>query len=318
MSKIKIGILTSGGDAPGMNATLYYLNKYLSNHNLVYFKNGFKGLCNNEIFNGEFESAHLNLAGSIIGTSRYKEFKSNVQQAIDVLKTNKIELLIIIGGNGSFQGAKDLIENNINILFIPATIDNDVEFSEYSLGFSSALNEVHVDLIKLTSTFKAHNNICLVEVMGRTCPNISIMSSLSYDLMFSLNKNRKMTTSDLVKRTSEYYNKNQYGIGVIAEYTYSDDEINHILTRINNNCKCEVRYCKLGHLQRGANVDYIDIRYANMFAYFAMKLISKKTYNHAIYLKNGTVQSSLSTEVEKVQQITDLEKEMFEYDFNKD
>lgn len=318
MPKNKIGILTSGGDAPGMNATLYYLNKYLKNFNLLFFKNGYKGLCNNEIFQGEFDGSHLNLSGSIIGSSRYQEFKNNISNAVDILKLNKIEVLIVIGGNGTFEGCKELISNGINIIFIPATIDNDVEFSEYSLGFSSALNEVHSDLIKFTSTFKTHNNICLVEVMGRHCPNISIMSSLSYDLMFSLNKNKKMTTSDLVKKASEYYSKNKFGIGVITEYTYSDDEIDNILNRIKNNCKCDVRYCKIGYLQRGADVDYIDIKYANMFAFFAMKLINNKQYNNAIYLKNGIVQSSSINEVEKVEQLTELEKEMFDYDFNKD
>ncbi len=318
MPKLKIGILTSGGDAPGMNATLYYLKKYLSNFNLVFFKMGFKGLCMNEIYNGDFENTLLNLSGSIIGTSRYQEFKSNVSLGVKVIKELKIDVLIIIGGNGSYEGAKDLILNGINVIFIPATIDNDVEFSEYSLGFSSALNEVHADLIKFTSTFKSHNNICLVEVMGRNCPNISIMSSLSYDLMFSLNKNKKMSISDLVKCTSDYYNKNQFGIGVITEYTYSDDEIDHILNRIKNNCKCDVRYCKIGYLQRGANVDYIDIKYANMFAFFAMKLINTKTYNHAIFLRNGVVVSSHVDNVDKVKQITDLEQEMFDYDFNKD
>lgn len=318
MSKMKIGILTSGGDAPGMNATLYYLNKYLQNYNLIFFKNGYKGLCTNDIYSGGFIGDHLNLSGSIIGCSRYQEFKTNVSNALETIKSNKIDLLICIGGNGTFEGCKDLMTNNVNVIFIPATIDNDVEFSEYSLGFSSALNEVHSDLIKFTSSFKSHNNICLVEVMGRHCPNISIMSSLSYDLMFSLNKNKKMTTSDLVKKASDYYSKNKFGIGVITEYTYSNDEIDNILNRIKNNCKCDVRYCKIGYLQRGADVDYIDIKYANMFAFFAMKLIKNKDYNHAIFLKNGLVQSSSINEVEKTEQLTDLEKEMFEYEFNKD
>ncbi len=314
MSKSKIGILTSGGDAPGMNATLFYLKKYLSNYNIVFYKKGFKGLCFNEIYDEEINNDIIDLSGSIIGSSRYQEFKTNIDSAIKNIKDSKIEVIIVIGGNGSFEGAKLLSENNINVIFIPATIDNDINFSEYCLGYSSTLNEIHNDLIKLRSTFKSHNNICIVEVMGKHCPNISIASSLSFDLMFSLNKSKKMTINDIVKTTSEYYTKNNYGIGIISEFTYSDDEINHIVNRIRNNCVCEVRYCKLGYLQRGANVDYIDIKHANLFAFYTAKLINDKCYNQALFYKSGQISSSNLNETEKLKQISNLEQEIVDYD----
>ena len=315
---MRIGILTSGGDSPGMNASLYYLKKYLYKHEIIFFKNGFYGLCNNLIINNELINSNIiSSSGSIIGSSRYVDFKSNIDHALNVIKQNNIDIIVVIGGNGSFLGAKLLLDKNIKVYFIPATIDNDIQFSQYSIGYLSALNEINQNLLKLHQTFSTHSNICFVETMGRHCSHLSYASSLGYENMFVTNLDQKLSIDDLVNKTMNYYQKYNYGLGIISEYTYNENELSSLINKIKSKCNCDVKYIKIGYVQRGANVCYSDIKFSNTFAFTILKLLSSNIFNVSLYIKDNIVKYSKFNELKSINVLTDLEKEIFKYDVDK-
>ncbi|GAI28636.1 unnamed protein product, partial [marine sediment metagenome] len=183
--KRRIGLLTSGGDAGGMNAVIRTVTRYAIYNNLeVYgFYEGFKGLINND-----FKVLDLNAVGGIIdrgGTilysARSERFKcrEGQKEAINNLKKNKIEGLMVIGGDGSFRGAHELHKQGIQVVGIPVTIDNDVAGTDYSIGFDTALNVIIDIMSKIRDTASSHDRIFVIEVMGRDSGMIAVNTGIA-------------------------------------------------------------------------------------------------------------------------------------------
>ena len=176
----KIAMLTSGGDASGMNAAIRAITRYARFKGLevLGFYEGFKGLINNDFILLDLNSVGgiIDRGGTFLYSARSEEFKTEegMQKSIDNLNKNKVDGLIIIGGDGSFRGAHDLHNRGIRVIGIPATIDNDIAGTDYSIGFDTALNVI-IDLIsKIRDTASSHDRLFVIEVMGRNSGIIAV------------------------------------------------------------------------------------------------------------------------------------------------
>jgi len=188
---MKIGIICSGGDSPGMNAALLGIKQTIeANNDLeeVFFKNGYQGIFENKTLSINTNSIDMSKAGTAIGTARFEQMREveTRKKVLKNLKNQGIETLIVIGGNGSLKGATLLKEeSDINISVIAGTIDNDFPETDYTLGFDTALNTLIKATDELTTTANSHNRIIIMEVMGRNC--------------FALAENAAVATSTLLK-----------------------------------------------------------------------------------------------------------------------
>lgn len=182
---MNIAVLTSGGDSPGMNAAIRAVTRAaLSEHGRAYgFLEGFRGLSENDYtaLRHESVSETIDRGGTILRTSRYNDFKDpRVQaRAAENLKSLNIDALIVVGGNGSMQGAEALARQGVSVIGIPASIDNDVNGSDFSIGFDTAVNTVLENLSRLRDTASAHERIFVVEVMGRECGAIALNAGMA-------------------------------------------------------------------------------------------------------------------------------------------
>lgn len=288
---MRIAILTSGGDAPGMNTVVLDLVNIAlkEKHEVFLVENGYEGLLNNnftQVKNSSLYQGYLYQAGSFIYCARSQRYVNEYELAIKNLESNKIDYLIVIGGNGSYKGVQ-LITSKIKTIFIPASIDNDIDFSDYSIGFSSAVNEIVDQSKKLISTFKTHKNIILLEVFGRHCSNLAIHSSAIINPALTLTHENKLSKDEIINKLKDYYKENEYALVIISEYVYSKEEINEIMNGINNNIPCQSRFSILGYSQRGAIPNAYELFMASQFAKLAIEQIDNGNFNIAIFYKNN-------------------------------
>lgn len=290
---MKVALLTSGGDAPGMNSVLVNLIHYMfdSGVQVSLVQDGFKGLLDNKFIDvcnkNEYDN-FLTEAGSFIYCARSKEFVTNWPIAIDNLKKNNIDVLVVIGGDGSFKGTQ-LLSNSIPTLFIPATIDNDVEWSDYSVGFDSCLNEIINQSNKIIKTFKTHKNVVVVEVMGRYCSDLTNAAAKVIQPAIVLNHENKKPINQIVNELKDFYKQNNYGFILMSENLYSKDEIKELLSSIESNLNCAARFDSLGYSQRGANVTEYELSVTNKFAKLVSELVNNHIYNNAVSVNNHEV-----------------------------
>lgn len=287
----KIGILTSGGDAPGMNNVIINLIHYAfdNNYQVTLIQDGYKGLINNDFVNVNFKNeydSYLNEAGSFIYCARNETFIQNWEIGISNLENNNVECLIIIGGNGSYEGAK-LLSTKTKTIFIPATIDNDVNFTDYCIGFDSCLNEIVLQSNKIIKTFQTHKNIVIVETMGRYCSDLVNAASKLVIPNINISHENKKSVDQLIKELKPFYEKYNYGFILMSEHLYSKNEIDLILKSIESTFKCAARFNSLGYSQRGANVTEKEKMMALNFAKLAIKNINNEEYQHAIFFKDN-------------------------------
>ena len=181
----RIAILTSGGDAPGMNAAVRAVVRYSlsSNVEVLGIHRGYHGLLQQEIevLNRRSVSDIIDRGGTFLKTARCTEFKQEEvrAKAYEILKKNSVEGLIVVGGDGSFTGAKLLSEFGISTVGIPGTIDNDLAYTDYTIGFDTALNTILDSVRKLRDTSSSHERVSIVEVMGRNCGDLALYSALA-------------------------------------------------------------------------------------------------------------------------------------------
>lgn len=255
--KIKrIAVLTSGGDCSGMNATLRSVVRSAIYNGLSVFgvMRGFEGLMNGEIveLDRRFVSNIISRGGTILKTARSEEFKTKKGQrkAAEQLKKLKIDGLIVIGGNGSFRGARDLYRNwGINCIGVPATIDNDVNGTEFSIGSDTAVNVALEAIDKIRDTVASLERIFVVEVMGRDSGYLAIRVALSGGAEDVLIPEIKFNMNKICREINAARKKGKVSwILIVAEGAGSAHDIARI---IENKTGYETRVTVLGHIQRG-------------------------------------------------------------------
>ena len=181
----RIGVLTSGGDAPGMNAAIRAVVKAGMKNNIEVYGvyDGFRGLVEGKIEKLDYHSVNdkINRGGTFLGSARLSEFKDEKvrQVALEQLKKFGIEALVTIGGDGTYMGALRLTEMGINCIGLPATIDNDIASTDFTIGFDTAINTAVDAVDKLRDTSNSHQRCSIVEVMGRYCGDVAIATALA-------------------------------------------------------------------------------------------------------------------------------------------
>ncbi len=261
MKKIKnIGVLTSGGDSPGMNAAVRAVVRTAIYSNLKVFaiKNGYDGIIDDNMI--EFDilnvSNILQKGGTILGSARSKGFrtKEGRQQAFDNLKKHDIDALIVIGGDGTFRGATDFSqEHDIPCVGMPATIDNDIYGTDHTIGYDTALNTVIEAVDKIKDTASSHGRLFFVEVMGRDSGELALTSGLACGAEAVLVPEQKDDISKLVKKLVKHHERHRSGIILVAE-GYKEGGTYQIADLVRKKLPdFDVRVSILGHMQRGGS-----------------------------------------------------------------
>lgn len=289
--KIKnIGILTSGGDAPGMNAAIRSVTRLAIENDIRVWgiMRGFTGLRTNDMMEMKIRTVSdiLQRGGTILYSSRDEKFKTEegIKQAIETCKVHNFDAVVVIGGNGSLKGAKALSDNGIRSIFIPATIDNDVACTDYSIGYDTAMNTGVEMVDKLRDTARSHEKCSVVEVMGRKCGdialNIGIAVGATAILVPEVKYDFKKDVIDKIKYTQNLGRR--HFIVVVAEGCEKTMEISN---RITKDTGIESRCTILGHVQRGGSPTVRDRVLAGVMGSHAVKTIFNSLESKAISSK---------------------------------
>lgn len=258
----RIAILTSGGDAPGMNAAIRAVVRTAIYNNIEIYgvKMGYNGLINGDIFKMELSSVAdiIHRGGTILGTARSDEFMTDEgkEKAIETLKQNGIEGVVVIGGDGSMRGALALHKLGVKTISIPATIDNDLGYTNYTIGFMTALETVADAISKLRDTSSAHGRANIVEVMGRNCGDIALYSGLAGGAETIFVPEEPVNIEELVsKAISGKKRGKRHHIIVVAE---GSTDTYKLRDAFEERTGIETRVTVLGHVQRGGTPTVFD------------------------------------------------------------
>ncbi|AGR40892.1 6-phosphofructokinase [Spiroplasma taiwanense] len=278
----KIGVLTSGGDAPGMNASVASVIKSAISKGIEPYiiRDGYKGLVNNliEKVDINFASDIISRGGTVIGSARLPEFKEESirEKAVKNLKLLEIEALVVIGGDGSYQGAEKLTKMGINCIGIPGTIDNDIISSDYTVGFDTALNTVIRSIDSIRDTMQSHNRCSVVEIMGNACGDLTLYAATGTGAEVISTKESFLTEEEIIKQVKDLAQKNKRSVIVaVAEKIYAD--VHKLAEKIEKESGYVTRATVLGHIQRGGNPTGMDRYLAVTAGIFAVEqLVSGK------------------------------------------
>lgn len=294
MSSKKIAVLTSGGDAPGMNAAVRSVVRAGIAFDMTVYGvyRGYNGL-----LNGDIEELNLRSVSDIIGrggttlyTARSEEYNSpaGVKKAADFCRANDISGVVVIGGDGSFRGARDLTNAGINCIAIPGTIDNDVACSDYTVGFDTAMNTAVQMIDKIRDTAQSHDRCSVVEVMGRRCGDIALQVGIACGATAVLVPEVEYDIEkDVIERIVETQKTGkQHFIIVVAEGVGNTQEL---AGYIEKRLKIESRATILGHVQRGGDPTLRDRLIASEMGYKAVELLKENMGNRVVALKDGKI-----------------------------
>ena len=284
----KIAVMTSGGDAPGMNAAVRAVVRSALHHGFeiygVYY--GYKGLVEGKIEKIERGdvSRIINRGGTVLGSARYPEFlQEEVRQiAVDRLHAFGITGLVVIGGDGTYKGAQSLTEMGIKCIGLPGTIDNDISSTDYTIGFHTALQTVVDAIDRLRDTSMSHQRCSVVEVMGRKCGDLALYSGIAGGSEFIITPETgfdKQLTLDAI-RDSHLRNK-RHAIVVVTEHMLDVEELSK---DIESYTGYETRATVLGHIQRGGDPVAFDRVLATEMGEYAIELLKNDIGGRAVGL----------------------------------
>ena len=286
----KIAVLTSGGDAPGMNAAIRAVVRKAAYHGIevVGVNHGYEGF-----INGSIEPLDLGSVGGIIqrgGTKLYSarcpEFKQDAvqEQGIAKMRAANIEGLVVIGGDGSYRGAMDLVKKGFPVVGVPGTIDNDVPGTEYTIGFDTALNTVVESIDKIRDTATSHENSFIVEVMGRDAGDIALWAGLAAGAETVLIPEEEYNLDEIIARLERGATRSKkHSIIIVAEGVMAGSELAKLL---KDKAGIETRVSVLGHIQRGGSPTARDRVLASRFGAHAVELLMEGKSGRAVGIRN--------------------------------
>ena len=291
----RIGILTSGGDAPGMNACIRAVTRYAIYNGLEVYgvERGYIGLIYNNILqmNKRSVSDIIQRGGTILKTARSEEFKQveYMQQAVDNMEAYGLEGLVVIGGDGSFRGAKDLYDKfGIQVVGIPGTIDNDLAYTDFTLGFDTTVNTVLGAINNLRDTMTSHDRVCIIEVMGRKCGDIALYAGLGGGAEIILVPEEPFDLNAVVKsiKLNQRIGKTS-DIIVLAEGVCKAEELKARLKE--NGVTGSIKTTTLGYIQRGGTPSNQDRTLAAEFAIRAVDLLLENRGGRVVGIRNNAI-----------------------------
>lgn len=292
----KIGLITSGGDSPGMNACIRAVVRTARAEKIdvIGFYRGYEGLIDNDYIQltKSTVSNIIHRGGTILKTARSKRFMTpeGIQTAAQTLQKHNLEGFIVIGGDGSFKGALELSKHhNINIVGCPGTIDNDLVGTDFTIGYDTAINNVVDAVDKIRDTAESHDRIFVVEVMGRDAGLIALRSAIACGAEAILIPERKNDLEILMEKKKSWRQTKKSRIIIVAE----GDEHGGAMG-IGNLLKKEwpefdIRISILGHIQRGGNPTCMERVNASLMGYYAVKALQNGHRNEMIGIVNKNV-----------------------------
>lgn len=291
----KIGVLTSGGDAPGMNAAIRAVTRTALQNNIqvIGIRKGYNGLINGDIkdLKSRDVSNIINVGGTILHTARSKEMmtKEGQKKAAKIYEILGLDSLVVIGGDGSFRGGEILSKLGVNVVGIPATIDLDLGCTEYTIGFDTAVNTGTDAIGKLRDTSSSHERCSVVEVMGRDAGYIALWCAISGGADEVIIPEKKADELDSHSEIIEQilHNRSEgkrHNLVVVAEGIGGTQKLADEIQSITG---IQTRATILGHLQRGGSPTAMDRMHASTMGYIAVKSIISGEKNKVVVYNKG-------------------------------
>lgn len=296
MSKIKcIGVLTSGGDAPGMNAAIRAVVRTARYYGISVkgIKNGYEGLLHGDVFDmdARYVSDTMQRGGTILRTARSLEFKEieGVRRGVSQAQYFGIEGIVVIGGDGSFHGARDLCNEGLPAIGIPGTIDNDIAYTDYTIGFDTAINTAMEAVDKIRDTADSHSRCNIIKVMGRNSGNIALNVGIASGAEAILIPEKEFDYDKDVLDSIENGRKRgkKHFIIIVAEGVKID--VHELEKKIQTETEIETRTTILGYFQRGGAPTVLDRVRASEMGCKAVELLKDGIGNRVIGVKNNEI-----------------------------
>ena len=289
----KIGVLTSGGDAPGMNAAVRAVTRAAIRMGMQVYgiRRGYNGLINGDVIemNERSVSDIIQRGGTMLYTARCPEFRTEegVNKAKDKCKELGLEGIVVIGGDGSFRGAADLSAKGILCVGLPGTIDNDISCTEYTIGYDTAMNTAMEMVDKLRDTAQSHDRCSVVEVMGRGAGFIAVNTGVACGATYVITSEVPYDLDVIAKKMLESRKTGkQHFIIIVSEGVGHSDEIARTLQEKTG---IEARTTILGHVQRGGSPTVRDRVVASQMGYYAVNLLSQGIGNRVVGMQNNKI-----------------------------
>ena len=288
-----IGILTSGGDAPGMNAAARAVVRAALKKGMrvIGIQRGYNGLIHGEMVEMNMRSVSdiIHRGGTMLYTARCVEFREweGVLKAKKTCEETGIDGIVVIGGDGSFRGAADLSKAGVPCVGLPGTIDNDIACTEYTIGYDTAMNTAMEMVDKIRDTSQSHDRCSVVEVMGRRAGYIALNTGIACGATCILVPELEMKMEDVIAKIKEAQSLGKQNfIVLVAEGVGGSNEI---AKQIEEATGIESRATVLGHVQRGGNPTVRDRVEASRMGYYAVELLEKGIGNRVVGLQKGEV-----------------------------
>ncbi len=310
----RIGILTSGGDAPGMNAAVRaVVRTAIYNEIEIYgIFQGYNGLLNGDIKELNLSSVGdiIHRGGTILRSARCDEFKteSGLNKALNIIDVFNLEGLIILGGDGSFMGAHSLHKRGVPVIAIPCTIDNDMGYTDYTIGFYTAVETVVDAISKIRDTSASHGRANIVEVMGRNCGDIALYSGLAGGGESIIVPNVVFDIDEVSRKIIQGRNRGKlHHIIVLAEGVRNAYDLGR---EIEEKTGSETRVTILGHIQRGGTPTVFDRILGSKMGYRAVELLKENKSGLGVGIKDNNI---ISMDIDKaIEMKREFDLEMYE------
>lgn len=288
-----IGVLTSGGDAPGMNAVVRAVVRTAIANGMTVkgIMRGYNGLIDGEIEDLDARSVSdiINRGGTMLYTARSPRFREEegILEGVETCKKFGIEGVVVIGGDGSFRGARDLSLRGIPCIGVPGTIDNDIACTDYTIGFDTAMNTAMEMVDKIRDTSQSHDRCSIVEVMGRNAGHLALQCGIAVGATAIVVPEVEITIDEIIEKIKRVKKTGKRhfivivaeGVGGIDEMAKKIEAATGIVTRANT----------LGHVQRGGNPTVRDRVRATQLGYAAVKLLQEGKGNRVVGIKDSAV-----------------------------
>ncbi len=296
-----IGVLTSGGDAPGMNAAVRAVARTCLNKGIEIYgvRLGYQGLHDGDFYKFDRHSTRniINIGGTILKSARFPEFKDPEvrKEAIEQMKKVGMEALVVIGGDGSYNGALKLTEMGVNCIGLPGTIDNDIPDTDHTIGFDTALNTIVEALDRLRDTSSSHQRCTILEVMGRRCGDLAVNAGLACGAEIIITAETGFDEAKVIERLQlSKASDKKHALVVITEHI---TDVNELAKHIEEATGFETRANVLGHMQRGGRPSARDRVLASRMGVYAVELLEQGKGGLCVSEVHGEIKGLPITEV---------------------
>lgn len=289
----KIGVLTSGGDAPGMNAAIRAVVRYgiFNNINVVGIKNGFRGLVEGDSVEMSLSSVAdiIHRGGTVLGSARSKEFqeKEGFERALKNVKYLGLDGIVAIGGDGTFMGAMELAKAGVPTIGIPGTIDNDLAYTQYTLGFFTALTTVLESVEKIRDTSSSHGRTNVIQVMGRNCGDIALYAGLAGGAEMVIIPEVDYNIDEVCDKIMQGRARGKkHSIIILAEGAGDAKDISELIEKKTG---VGTRYSVLGYTQRGGTPSAFDRLMGSQMGAMSVELLTNSVSNRVLGIRGNEI-----------------------------